>query len=110
MKKLSLFALALCAFFAMPEQSSANSPVVKKHAAARRYPTSGTIAGPGGATLTYYVLGGNNPSSISIYNSSNQLVQQSDFFQEGTYFYVATLNPSTTGYFRVEVVASPTQN
>ena len=107
MKKLSLFALALCAFFAMPEQSSANSPVVKKHAAARRYPTSGTLPG---STLTYSVAGGNNPTTIYIYNSSGQLVQSSNFYQEGTYFYVASLSTSLTGFFRVEIVVSPTQN
>lgn len=111
MKKLSLLALTMCALFAMPEQSSAHSPVVKKHAAAkRRYPTSGTIAGPNGSTLTYSVAGGNTPSTIYIWNSANQLVETASFYQSGTYYYVASLTPALTGYFRVEVVASPTQN
>ncbi|SFD19467.1 hypothetical protein SAMN05518672_101982 [Chitinophaga sp. CF118] len=110
MKKLPVFALFVCALFAM-SSSSAHSPVEKiklniKHATRAGYASSGTL--PNGNT--YSVVGGSTPSSISFYNSGGSFLGSYSFSREGTYYYVAHPTKVPTGYVRVDIVDSPTQS
>jgi hypothetical protein len=103
MKKLLLFALVVCASFAMSGSASANNPVVKaKHAASFRYAASGTLANGN----TYSVIGGSTPLYVSFFSPAGASLGSYNFSQAGTYYYIAYPTKVPTGYVRVEIVTS----
>jgi hypothetical protein len=105
MKKLFVFALALCTLSAVSNISIAHSPVVKKAAAAakRLYPATGTT--PNGKR-TYTVYGGSTPSIIYFYDASGYK-GSATFVQKGTFYWEAYPTSAVSGDYTTVAIAVP---